>query len=211
MGSNLHLDFLLPVQIYRGLVLAAALSFLTGCAGFQPLYTRPSMIHEQVKKEVVSEEETSEQLSNRERAELDFGSVFEEKQTSVQIDRSQPFETQLKTVVDSYLNVPYKKKGTTRSGMDCSGFVWRVFTDLGYTGIPRTSSSQLGKLGTRILLRNARPGDLLFFRRFGRINHVGIFMGNDTYAHASSSIGISYSTFDNSFFKKRFYFARRIL
>ena len=119
-------------------------------------------------------------------------------------------DSKLKRIVDSYVGVPYKYGGTTRKGMDCSGFTWRVFTKLGFTGFPRTSSAKLHKLGKAVSLKKAKPGDLVFFKRWGKIFHVGIYMGNNMFAHASSKLGISYTSLDEKYFQKRFKDIRRI-
>lgn len=119
-------------------------------------------------------------------------------------------DSRLKRIVDLYIGVPYRYGGTTKRGMDCSGFTWRVFTKLGYPDFPRTSSANLHKLGKSVTLRNARPGDLIFFKRWGKIFHVGIYMGNKIFAHASSKKGISYTSLDDKYFGKRFNDIRRI-
>jgi cell wall-associated NlpC family hydrolase len=119
-------------------------------------------------------------------------------------------DSKLKRIVDSYIGVPYKYGGTTRKGMDCSGFAWRIFTKLGFTDFPRTSSAKLHTLGKAVPLKKAKPGDLVFFKRWGRIFHVGIYMGNNMFAHASSKLGIAYTSLDDKYFGKRFKDIRRI-
>jgi cell wall-associated NlpC family hydrolase len=119
-------------------------------------------------------------------------------------------DSELKKIVDSYIGVPYRYGGTTRKGMDCSGFTWRVFTRLGYKNFPRTSSANLHKLGKRVSLRDAKPGDLVFFKKWGRVFHVGIYMGNKIFAHASSKKGITYTSLEDEYFGKRFNDIRRI-
>lgn len=119
-------------------------------------------------------------------------------------------ESRLKKIVDSYLGIPHRSGGTARKGMDCSGFVWRVYTELGYKEFKRTSSAKMCKLGRRVSLRKAQPGDLVFFKRWLRINHVGIYMGDNTFAHVSSKKGVTYTSLDDEYFGKRFVCIRRI-
>jgi probable lipoprotein NlpC len=195
------------------ITLLVALSFLSGCLDPKTLHVRPSFLHAQQKDTVDSSEKIPGMLTRNERDELDFSSAFEteaEIETLTVTEQTVIPVSSLKKTIDSYLRVPYKLNGQTRSGMDCSGFVWRVFTDMGHTDFPRTSSAALCKMGTRVLLRNVQPGDLIFFRRFARINHVAIFVEENTFAHASSGAGVSYSNFNNGFFKKHFYCVRRI-
>ena len=119
-------------------------------------------------------------------------------------------ESKLKSIVDSYRGVPYRRGGTTRRGMDCSGFVWRVYTELGYKDFKRTSSAKMYKLGKKVSRRKAQPGDLVFFKRWLRVNHVGIYMGDNKFAHVSSKKGVVYTPLDDEYFNRRFFGIRRI-
>ena len=71
------------------------------------------------------------------------------------------------------------------NGTDCSGFTQQVLGHFGYS-ISRTSSSQAND-GRTISISNVRPGDLLFYKRGGRINHVTMYIGNGQVVHASNS------------------------
>jgi len=103
-----------------------------------------------------------------------------------------------------YMGVKYKSGGTDPSGFDCSGYVYYVYKKNGYN-IPRTSEKQYKK-GIRISLRNAKPGDLVFFNTSGnRISHVAIYIGNDTFIHApSTGKKVSFSSINNPYWKKRY-------
>jgi len=117
----------------------------------------------------------------------------------------------LKKIADTYLGARYKGGGTSRSGVDCSGFVYLVFKELIQANLPR-SSGGLWKLGGLISPGDARPGDFVFFRGglFGRINHVGIYMGDNSFIHASTSNGVIYSTLNDEYYKKHFAGIRRV-
>ncbi len=119
--------------------------------------------------------------------------------------------SRLRGIVDSYLGVPYRYGGTTRRGLDCSGLVYVVFRELNRARMPR-STRRLKRLGRAVRRAHMRPGDLIFFAtgRSGRVNHVGIYMGNDRFAHASASKGVVYSDVDGHYYVKHFVFARRI-
>ena len=81
----------------------------------------------------------------------------------------------------SWIGTPYQYGGTTRSGIDCSGFTMRVMEQFG-VDLPRTTDAQYG-VGTE---SNAKAGDLVFFTNGGNsIAHVGIATGEGTLIHAS--------------------------
>ena len=117
----------------------------------------------------------------------------------------------LKKIVDSYLGTRYKNGGTSRKGVDCSGFVFLVFQKIAGATLPR-SSGKLWKQGKGVAVDEARAGDLVFFRGgiFNVINHVGIYMGNGAFIHSSNKNGVMYDTLDEVYYKKRFAGIRRI-
>ncbi|MDL2316966.1 NlpC/P60 family protein [Desulfovibrio sp. OttesenSCG-928-A18] len=90
----------------------------------------------------------------------------------------------LALAAQKYLGVKYKWGGTTPAGFDCSGFVYYVYKEHGIT-IPRTSREQ-AKAGKAVAKKDVLPGDLVFFgpRASGPVDHVGIYIGSDTYVHA---------------------------
>jgi lipoprotein Spr len=117
----------------------------------------------------------------------------------------------LKKIADSYLGTRYKRGGENRAGLDCSGFVCRVFRELNGAKLPRSSGKQW-KLGRLVSPADARPGDFVFFRGglFGTVNHVGIYMGGGRFVHASTSNGVIYSSLDDDYYKKHFAGIRRV-
>jgi lipoprotein Spr len=117
----------------------------------------------------------------------------------------------LKKIADSYIGTRYKSGGESRAGVDCSGFVCLVFKELNRARLPRSSGKQW-KLGNTVSPAQARVGDLIFFRggMFGTINHVGIYMGDNTFIHASTSSGVIYSSLDDQYYKTHFAGIRRL-
>ena len=113
-----------------------------------------------------------------------------------------------------YLGTPYKYGGVTQSGMDCSGLVFTVFQDHNIT-LPRTSEQQ-SKSGKLIDLNSAVPGDLIFFRKNGRVFHVGIVSKIERdrmwMIHGSSSKGVIESEIlNNSYWKPKYYQTRAVI
>lgn len=117
---------------------------------------------------------------------------------------------------EKYLGAPYKYAGNTSAGFDCSGFTVKVF-DENNTKLPRRSEDQ-SNTGKQINIKEAKPGDLVFFATAGgsRVSHVGIVhdIGNDgevKFIHASTSKGVIISSLNEKYWNKAYLFVRRIL
>jgi cell wall-associated NlpC family hydrolase len=121
-------------------------------------------------------------------------------------------EDKLRRIVASYLGVRYKTGGMDRRGFDCSGFVVVVFRELCRAKLPR-STKDLKRLGREVPRKDARPGDLVFVKGgvFNSINHVGIYLGNGTFVHASSSKGVRYDRLDDEYYTNHFGMIRRVV
>lgn len=103
----------------------------------------------------------------------------------------------------SNLGVPYRYGGTTRSGMDCSGLTQTVYRSSGIQ-IPRTTAQQRDASRT-IHVSKLLPGDLIFFKTSAKSNHVGIFIGDRKFIHASTgSKRVKVDQMDKQYWRQRF-------
>ncbi|WP_187149305.1 C40 family peptidase [Desulforapulum autotrophicum] len=119
---------------------------------------------------------------------------------------------QFEQKVKKYLGIPYLRGGTSRKGMDCSSFVRTVYSkffgiNLPYTAGAQFDSSKFKKISTHEI----QPGDLIFFatNKRKRISHVGMYVSDGQFIHASSSLGITMSSLDDRYWKKRFVGSKR--
>ena len=88
-------------------------------------------------------------------------------------------------VVKTFLGVPYKLGGSTLKGIDCSAFVKKIY-EIFNIQLPRTAREQLS-IGKKVEKDQLQEGDLVFFKRQGNNAHVGIYIGDNQFVHASSS------------------------
>ena len=111
------------------------------------------------------------------------------------------------------LGTPYVYGGSTRSGLDCSGFVLQVFGPFGVR-LPRQSADQ-ARAGVAVEMADLQAGDLLFFdtEGRGRVTHVGIYLGDGTMANANSYKGkVAIDQFQaDRYWAPRYLGARRVM
>ncbi len=113
--------------------------------------------------------------------------------------------------VKQFFGIRYRFGGQTPEGFDCSGFVRFMYDRVFSMRLPRTSW-EMATIGKKIERSELKPGDLIFFQTKGcRINHVGIFVGNDTFVHSSLSKGITEDKLQQKYYDKRFAGAVRVL
>lgn len=110
----------------------------------------------------------------------------------------------------SWKGVRYRLGGSTRKGIDCSAFVQRTFREQFGLELPRSTSEQQ-ETGKSISRAQLRTGDLVLFRAGSTGRHVGIYLGNNQFVHASTSSGVTISSMDEPYWKKRYNEARRVL
>ncbi|MBI3926297.1 MAG: LysM peptidoglycan-binding domain-containing C40 family peptidase [Armatimonadetes bacterium] len=108
-----------------------------------------------------------------------------------------------------FVGVPYSMGGTTSRAFDCSGFVMRVFL-LNGIKLPRTADVQYN-VGKKVAPGDEQAGDLVFFETYlPGPSHVGIYLGNRQFIHASSSRGVTISSLAEGYFRTRYIGAKRV-
>lgn len=105
--------------------------------------------------------------------------------------------------------VPYRLGGNDKQGIDCSSFTQQTFRQQFGIALPRTTQAQ-ARVGERLEPALLSPGDLLFYRSLVKVRHVGIYLGQGEFLHASTSQGVIISKVDNPYWAGHFWQARRL-
>lgn len=114
-------------------------------------------------------------------------------------------------VILNWLGTPYYFGGTSDRGIDCSAFTRQIFFSAANILLPRTAREQIN-IGIPVKRDKLEFGDLVFFhtRRHAYVSHVGIYLGDNLFAHSSSRYGVTVSSLDSKYYSSRYIGARRI-
>ncbi len=119
-------------------------------------------------------------------------------------------EEALHRVYERWAGTPYRYGGQSRNGVDCSSFVRQTMDTVESYELPRTTVQQ-AQVGMSIPRRDLEAGDLVFFKTGALSHHVGIYLGQGRFMHASSSQGVTISRLDNVYWRNHYWQSRRIL
>jgi len=125
--------------------------------------------------------------------------------------KAEPPQNRLITIAKKLLDTPYKFGGNTTLGIDCSAYVRKAYSLL-EVKLPRTAREQF-KTGQPVEKDELSAGDLVFFRTYASFpSHVGIYIGNNLFIHASSMAKkVTIDSLDTPYYLKRFIGAKRLL
>ena len=119
-----------------------------------------------------------------------------------------PTVKKLYSQYNDWRGVKYRIGGTSKKGIDCSGFVQITYKQKLNKQLPRTTEL-MAKKGKAIAIKNLRPGDLVFFKTGWKVRHVGIYAGKGEFIHASTSRGVIKSKLNNSYWTDAYWMSRR--
>ena len=111
----------------------------------------------------------------------------------------------LYNTVAQWLGTPHRNGGSTMRGTDCSGFVGNIYRTVYKKNLARNSADILRLNCRRISRQNLREGDLVFFAtgRTKKVTHVGVYLKDGKFAHASTSSGVIISNLSEDYYRKR--------
>lgn len=113
--------------------------------------------------------------------------------------------------VYDWLGTPYRLGGTSEGGIDCSGFAYQLY-DKVFNTVIGNNSRNIFSMVNPINKEELKEGDLVFFKiNSSAISHVGVYLGNNKFAHASSSRGVMISNLNEPYWKRYYYKGGRLL
>lgn len=162
----------------------------------EKLSTKTTSISESKKEEV--------KLSINNNENIFASALFTKYADILDVKSSELTNEKLYKLIDEWWHVPYKYAGNGKKGIDCSGFSCMVLKTIYNQEIVR-GSAEMYKETERVKREDLKEGDLVFFRiRHGHISHVGVYLMNNMFVHASVKYGVTISSLDDPYYKKVF-------
>lgn len=195
-------------MMFRSLILFSVLVFLSSCATQQVASTNSSRDGEEissVKKREAGLSKREERFNaNKSDAGVYSANALRKKYAAkLNVEDEKTLDNlTLLAFIDNWYGVPYKYGGKDKKGIDCSTFACTLYQNLYKTNLSGTSLD-LYQQCEKIKRANLQQGDLVFFKIYkGRISHVGVYVANDYFIHASTKAGVVLSNLNEDYYKK---------
>lgn len=105
--------------------------------------------------------------------------------------------------IDNWWQTPYQYGGTTKSGIDCSAFSCTLYSNVFHEALPRSSKEQYS-VCEKVDRDQLKEGDLVFFNTRGGVSHVGVYLADGYFVHASTSNGVVINNLNDDYYSARF-------
>lgn len=136
--------------------------------------------------------------------------VKEKYAVLLNVEENKIENVKLYSFIDEWYGVPYKYGGKNKSGIDCSNFTSTLYSNIYERALSGSSSSIYEQCKT-ISKSNLEEGDLVFFKIDGdKISHIGVYLQNNKFVHATTKKGVMIDDLDEAYYKKYFYKGGRL-
>ena len=181
------------------------IGFLSGCTATNSYVQSDKIIQKNETKDFIKEDLALNYQTIV--ASEEYKNILEEQKEESTLEQ-EDLNQVLMDFYKEWKNVKYKYGGNSKKGIDCSAFTQRIFKEKFDLEIPRTTLTQV-KIGKPIKKSELETGDLVFFKTGVRDRHVGVYMGNGKFMHASIK-GVKFTKLDKPYYKRKYWTSRRV-
>ncbi len=173
------------------------------------------LLHSCKHKEQVSKTVTKESVKNQKSTSTHHNSqkaqeVKKEWSETLGVSKKYVRDNKLYTFIEDWYGTPYKYSGCTKSGIDCSCFTGMLYKKVYGVTVGR-NTSLIYKEADHIKTSHLREGDLVFFNAGTKdVSHVGVYLKDNKFVHASTSKGVMINDLNETYYKKYYYGAGRV-
>lgn len=205
-------------NLFKSFLLLFAIMLFSGCGVLKWSEVRPHIADNKPSKTYKASQPNKVEIKRETPKKTQPNTVVSPAPTKVERPKNAPKNTpSARKKTDALLDVyrqwkgtPYRLGGNSRSGIDCSAFMQQTYQSAFSASLPRTTKEQF-RQGKPISQKELQVGDLVFFQTSNSTWHVGVYLGDRQFMHASVTYGVSVANLDNGYWQKRYKGARRIL
>lgn len=136
--------------------------------------------------------------------------IVDKYATQLKVDKKDIKNEKLYSFIDEWYAVPYKYAGFEKTGIDCSGFTCKLYESVYSKKISR-ASKDIYASSKELELKDLNEGDFVFFKIESKnVSHVGVYLQNNKFVHASTKKGVIINDLNEPYYKKYFYKGGRI-
>ncbi len=152
----------------------------------------------------INEAKKEEEILENHNQNISTSALFSKYAKLLEVNPNKLTNEKLYKFIDEWWHVPYKYAGNSKTGIDCSGFSTLVLKTVYNKEIIRVSA-EMYKATERLKEEYLQEGDLVFFQiKKGRISHVGVYLTNNKFVHASVKSGVTINSLDDPYYRKVF-------
>jgi lipoprotein Spr len=132
------------------------------------------------------------------------------KELEIKVETKNISDKTLANFISDWYGVTYKYGGSDKHGIDCSHFAARLYADV-YNKKIMGAANSIEPLTTSVKVEELQVGDLVFFKiQQNKVSHVGVYIGDNKFVHASTQRGVIISDLNEAYYKKYFYKAGKL-
>lgn len=164
----------------------------------------------EIKAEPATAAKTFE-IAGKKTADKNEGAAVIETFSSLQFKYAQLLDVEVESLsnltlfkqIEKWMGTRYRYGGATEKGIDCSAYTGTIVHSVFGLVLPRTARDQYANC-IKLDKEQLQQGDLVFFNTRGGISHVGLYLGNGYFTHASTSIGVTISNLSETYWSRKF-------
>ncbi len=190
------------------LVFICFVLLFTSCKSKKPVVVAP---HTPKKTETSSEKPAIKAVSIKENKENKPQEIELKKPVEeFKLETKNVSDKTLANFISDWYGVTYRYGGADKNGIDCSHFAAKLYADVYHKAISGAANT-IEPLTTTVKTNEVQEGDLVFFKIAGnKVSHVGVYIGNNKFVHATTKRGVMISDLDEPYYKKYFYKAGKL-
>ena len=188
------------------ITMTATMMSLSSCDALKKFFSTDLSDEDFIVGQLYADEYVQEQPLRIERRNTGRGTADNTPGHKTGIDLNDKDNPKLYAAIDTWYGTPYQYGGCSTHGVDCSCFVGNMYKTVYGITLQRIAAD-IQKDMSKMVGRNAlKEGDVLFFTNSnGKVSHVGIYLKDDLFVHASTSNGVTISSLENNYWKQHFY------